>query len=229
MRLIEEYLSIQGEGNHAGMLTQFVRASGCAMRCFWCDSKYTWQKGRADYHKPVEEIVRSIDESRAVAVCLTGGEPLLQAAECMELVDQLVNFGYYVSIETGGDQPVLPFTELGIPKLSVCVDYKMPGSGMADRMLLENFASGVLSPYDCVKIVVANEADYLHAIKVLDQFPHLIDETVVYLHPLGAYKDGKVDMSENFRWLAERVIADCLPVKVGLQLHKIAWGNERKR
>ncbi len=212
LQVAEIFASIQGEGTRAGLPTAFVRLAGCALRCRWCDTAWAFEGGRS---MDVEEVVAAILETGLPRVCLTGGEPLLQPA-LPDLARRLaVGEGLDVVVETGGDRDisVLP------PPVSRVVDVKLPGSGMSGRMDPANLAR--LRPGDEVKMVIADRRDYEEARRIL------ADRLAGFPGPvLFAPVHGELAPAELAGW----VLADRLPVRLQLQLHKVIWpGEDRGR
>lgn len=207
MRISEIFYSLQGEGVLMGTPTTFVRTVGCNLDCTWCDTRYARDGGR---EMSVDEIFEEVERKDVPFVSLTGGEPLLQE-DIYRLVTTLIDNEYHVTIETNGSLPLesIPSSE----EIMISMDVKCPGSGMADRNLLDNLE--FLSPRDQVKFVIADRVDYLFARKVLRE--HEINAPVI-LTPVGG---------TALKELAEWVLADRLMVRVMPQLHKIIWGEKR--
>lgn len=215
MRINEIFYTIQGEGRAMGLPTVFVRTTGCNLRCTWCDTTYSFYDG-ADLS--LDQVLAKVGEHPAKRVCLTGGEPLLQR-DAVEFVRTLLGRGYEVIVETSGSLAVAPYAGLQPrEKLVLSVDVKCPGSGMQAQNDWANLP--LLAPQDQLKFVIADEADYAFAVKML------------------ATNDCKAEVifqacwqeqGNNLAWLAERVLRDGLDVRVGTQLHKHIWGDERAR
>lgn len=191
-----------------GLPTVFVRLTGCPLRCIWCDTKYAFQGGE-DLN--LETILDDVAEHALHYVCVTGGEPLAQAG-CPALLTALCDAGYSVSMETSG-----AFDIGGIDqRVSRIVDLKAPGSGECERNHFENIA--LLNAQDEIKIVIADENDYLWARQQLsslclaERCPVLFSSVADRLDPVR---------------LAEWIVRDRLPVRFQLQLHKVLWKNSR--
>lgn len=211
--LNEVYYTIQGECGFLGLPTVFVRTSHCPLRCVWCDSKYTFHEGTS---WTTEDLLRRVAEFPTRHVCLTGGEPLSQA-ESFRLCRTLVERGYTVEVETSGYEPIDAFNawpEALRGKLTVNLDVKCPGSAMANFNRWANLKE--LRAHDQLKFVLADRADYEYAKDVLKQ--HAVP-CQVYFHPVWK----ALEASEIAQWVKE----DGLPVHVGVQLHKILWGDVR--
>ena len=205
MRVIEVFHSIQGEGPLTGVRTTFVRTARCNLRCRWCDTKYSFGPGR---ERSIGSILAEVRRNRTRFVCLTGGEPLLQA-ESRELVVALSARGIDTVIETGGSLDVRPY--LGIDRVALSVDVKCPSSGMEGR----NYGSNLerLRSRDTVKFVVADRTDYLFARRARRLYRG--PATVVF-QPVWGTDAGR---------LADWVLKDRLDVRVMLQEHKLLSGD----
>jgi 7-carboxy-7-deazaguanine synthase len=212
MQVTEIFRSIQGESTYAGLPCVFVRLTGCNLRCVWCDTAYAFHGGKQMSVDEVLEAVRGFserDSQRAVSLVeLTGGEPLLQK-ETMPLTARLLNDGYRVMVETSGERYVgnLP------PAVIKIVDIKCPASGEGGKFCMDNLAA--LARHDQVKFVLAGRGDYEWARDFLREHP--LEETVeaVIFSPVFAQLEP--------RPLAEWILEDGLPVRLGLQLHKFIW------
>jgi 7-carboxy-7-deazaguanine synthase len=220
MVITEIFRSIQGEGTRAGLPCIFVRLTGCNLRCVWCDTAYAFHGGAK---MTMEEVLRSVrDLSHASfqgtplrLVEITGGEPLLQP-ETPALCQALLDAGYSVMIETSGERSIT-----SLPKEVIkIVDVKCPDSQEGDTFLLPNLEA--LSPNDEVKFVIAGRRDYEFARQFVAEHelakrtPHLIFSPV-FPDPHGAWS------GLGARELSEWILADGLPVRLGLQLHKFIW------
>ena len=221
MFITEIFKSIQGEGTRAGLPCIFVRLTGCNLRCTWCDTAYAFHGGQKvtldEVMERVESLNRRSDGSTAgiSLVELTGGEPLLQE-EIYPLAERLLAAGYTVMIETSGERFVgrLPKEVIKI------VDVKCPDSGQPDTFDPRNLAE--LSANDEVKFVISSRKDYEFAREFTCQ--HRLPERVreVLFSPVHDDPNGKWRGLEP-RELVEWMLEDGLPVRLGLQLHKIVW------
>lgn len=209
MKVIETFLSIQGEGVDSGLLTFFVRFSGCNLRCSYCDTKYAYAGGS---EMNIEEIIKLIGKTKAKKICLTGGEPLLQK-DLKELIKKLIELDYEVNIETNGSVK-LPIWVKN-KKICVSMDIKCPSSGMSDKMIYENLS--VLKEKDVVKFIIGDRNDYDFAKKIIKK----IKKANIIFNPVY----GQCDLKK----LVEDLIKDQLDnVRFGIQLHKIIWGPRKK-
>ena len=155
MHIIEIYKSVQGESSFAGLPCIFVRLAGCNLRCTWCDSEYTFSGGKKMSQEEVLSAVRKLAPVKLVEI--TGGEPLLQEREVVPLMQQLLDEGYEVMIETSGERPL----DKVPPLVHTIVDVKCPGSGECGRFRNENLR--FLSARDELKFVISDRADYEYA------------------------------------------------------------------
>ena len=209
MRICEIFSSLQGEGMLMGIPTVFVRTIGCNLDCSWCDTPYAREGGEEMEVSEVVERVRSFDLK---TVCITGGEPLIQE-ETYELIDILLNQGFYIQLETNGSISLDRL--LCYEELLISMDLKPPSSGMTNRMVMDNLES--LSICDQLKFVVVDREDMDYVEKVLSE--HTIRCPVIVTAA------GGVDLRNVAEWVMERK----LEVRVLPQLHKIIWGDERAR
>lgn len=210
LRLTEIFFSVQGEADAAGWPTVFVRLTGCPLRCTWCDTAYAFHGGQ---WWTIEAILAEVARHGARHVCVTGGEPLAQK-RCLILLRRLCDAGYEVSLETSGAIDVGPVD----PRVRKVVDLKAPGSGELERNRWDNLAH--LAPHDQVKFVLADRTDYEWARATVRQHA-LAARCMVLFSPVHG--------SLAPRDLAEWILADGLPVRFQLQLHKLLWGEESGR
>jgi 7-carboxy-7-deazaguanine synthase len=225
MFISEIFKSIQGEGTRAGLPCIFVRLTGCNLRCTWCDTAYAFHGGRK---MSVDEVLARVDElanrregapaSAAATVPLvelTGGEPLLQE-EIYPLAEKLLGAGYTVMIETSGERFIgrLPRQVIKI------VDVKCPDSGEADTFDMRNLEA--LTPEDELKFVLSSRRDYEFAREFTAQHQLASQIRQVLFSPVFDDPQGKWQGLEP-RQLVEWILADALPVRLGLQLHKFVW------
>ncbi len=213
----EIFHSLQGETSLVGVPFVFVRLTGCNLRCTYCDSAYAF-KGGKKYSIPA--ILAEIEPYRAKHVLLTGGEPLLQRP-VPALVEALRDAGYLVSVETHGEVSV----EKIAGRARIIMDVKTPSSQMARGNWRANLQH--LGPGDEVKFVIASPADYDWAKQILSTTSFPTSEILLspVMRTLGS--PGEFPGVEP-RWLAESILADRLPVRMQLQLHKLLWGADRR-
>jgi 7-carboxy-7-deazaguanine synthase len=219
VQITEIFRSIQGESTHAGEPCVFVRLTGCNLRCTWCDSEYTFFGGRKMTEEQVVAEVRRLAPEGLVEV--TGGEPMLQAKEVLPLMRRLLDDGYRVMLETSGERPLrdVPAEVIKI------VDVKCPHSGEPDTFRMENLQA--LTRQDEVKFVISDRVDYEFARDFARQ--HRLEQVVRAVIFSPAFrKDAAGERSTEHclldpRKLAEWILADGLPVRLGMQVHKFIW------
>jgi len=208
LRITEIFYSLQGEARTVGLPTVFVRLTGCPLRCVYCDTEYAFSGGELF---TLGQIADSVASHQPRYVTVTGGEPLAQP-NCLPLLTQLCNAGYEVSLETGGAMSVA-----GVDQRVVTVlDLKTPASGEVERNDYANIP--LLKPHDQVKFVICDRQDYEWARFKLDEYQLPRRVADVLFSPSHGQVEG--------RELAEWVLADNLPVRMQLQLHKILWNDE---
>jgi 7-carboxy-7-deazaguanine synthase len=220
MQITEIYKSLQGESTWAGLPCVFVRLTGCNLRCVWCDSEYTFTGGKKMSPDEVWEEVRRLSPDGGL-VEVTGGEPMLQEREIVPLMQRMVDAGYTVLLETSGERPLARVPE-GVVKI---VDVKCPDSGEGDTFHAENLAT--LGPRDEVKFVLSSRRDYEFAREFVAQHDLSRRVNAILFSP-AFRKDatGARDASHCLldpRELAEWILADNVPARLGLQLHKFIW------
>lgn len=207
LRITETFYSLQGESSRAGLPTFFIRLTGCPLRCGYCDTAYAFQGGNV---MELAALVQRAQDSGARYVCVTGGEPLAQP-DCLPLLSALCDAGFDVSLETSG---ALPIDAVDARVVRV-MDIKTPGSGEVERNHWPNLEH--LSAHDQVKLVLCDRADYDWAVALLRQHALAGRVQEVLFSPSAGQLDGAQ--------LAEWILADGLPVRLQLQLHKLLWGN----
>jgi 7-carboxy-7-deazaguanine synthase len=229
MVITEIFKSIQGEGTRAGLPCIFVRLTGCNLRCTWCDTAYAFHGGKK---MSLEEVLERVDElagrrgggvnaeTAVPLVELTGGEPLLQK-EIYPLAQGLLARGYTVMIETSGERFIgrLPKEVIKI------VDVKCPDSGEPDTFDMNNLAA--LTENDEVKFVISTRRDYEFAREFTLQHGLAKRVKQVLFSPVFEDLEGQWPGLEA-RLLAEWILADGQPVRLGLQLHKFIWDPATK-
>lgn len=210
LKITEIFLSLQGETTLAGLPTVFVRLTGCPLRCQYCDTAYAFHGGT---WRTLDEIIDAVCAYGIPQVCVTGGEPLAQRA-APELLRRLCDEGFRVSLETSGAIDIAAVDA----RVARIIDIKTPGSGEESRNRWDNLA--LLNAHDQLKFVICSRADYEWSKAKLLEWP-LAERCEVLFSPSFAQVSG--------RELAEWIIADRLPVRFQLQLHKILWGDEPGR
>ena len=218
LKVHEVFHSIQGEGARAGRPCLFIRLTGCPLRCVYCDTEHAFYEGGfREMDDLVAEVARRLGPPRlgpsAPFIELTGGEPLAHP-QAPDLLKALLGLGHEVALETAGSHDLAPVPR----KVIKIVDRKTPGSGEVHRWLESNL-DHMVPGQDELKLVLCDAADYAWA---RDWCAERVvwDRFEVIFSPVW----GRLEPS----WLAERVVADGLPVRVQVQLHKVLWGPERK-
>lgn len=201
----EIFYSIQGESTYAGRPCVFVRLTACDLRCSWCDTEYAFHEGRK---QSLDEVLAEVERADCPLVEVTGGEPLLQE-DVYPLIQSLIERGKTVLLETGGHRS----TARVPPPVVTILDVKCPGSGESHRNDWSNLER--LRPHDEVKFVVKDRADYEFARDVIARYRLAERVAAVHLSPVH----GVLDPRELSSW----VLADRLPARVQLQLHKYIW------
>lgn len=210
LKITEIFLSLQGESTLVGWPTIFVRLTGCPLRCQYCDTAYAFHGGAWQTR---EQVLAKVHELGVRHVCVTGGEPLAQKAS-LPLLAALCDAGYIVSLETSGAIDVSAVD----PRVIKVLDLKTPGSGEATRNRWENLAHlGVL---DQIKFVLCDRSDYDWAKAIVEEHD-LAARCTVLFSPSQTQLPAVT--------LADWIVADRLPVRFQLQLHKILWGGEPGR
>ena len=206
----EIFHSIQGESSRAGQLCVFVRLTACDLRCSWCDTPYAFHEGRK---MSVDEVVAAVETYGSPLVEITGGEPLLQD-DVYPLMDRLLAGGRTVMLETGGHRPTsrVPAAVLKI------VDIKCPASGEAAKNDWSNLDR--LEPHDEVKFVIQDRADYEFAREVIARHDLASRAAAVLMSPVHGVLEP--------RTLSEWMLADRLPARLQLQLHKYIWSPSER-
>lgn len=208
LQVSEVFYSLQGEAARAGLPTVFIRLAGCPLRCRWCDTAYAFTGGEA---MSVEAILDQVRRFQVRQVCVTGGEPLAQPG-CLPLLTALADAGFEVALETSGAFDISPVDA----RIARVMDLKAPDSGEEGRNRWQNLSC--LNARDEIKFVIASRRDYEWMRDCIRQ------RGLETLCPLVVSPAaGAIEL----RQLAEWVLADALPVRFQLQLHKLLWGNMR--
>ena len=210
LRITEIFYSLQGESSFVGLPTVFIRLTGCPLRCGYCDTAYAFTGGQ---WMQVSDILQQIKQYNATTVCVTGGEPLAQRS-CGELLSQLSDEGYQVSIETSGSMDISQVDS----RVSRIMDIKTPGSGEEPKNKYDNIQ--YLNQKDEVKFVLCDRNDYDWSKGIIDKY-ELLEKSQVLFSPVH---EG-VSPAD----LADWIIADQLNVRFQFQLHKFLWNDEPGR
>ncbi|MGE0481742.1 MAG: 7-carboxy-7-deazaguanine synthase QueE [Phycisphaerae bacterium] len=215
LRINEIFHSLQGEGTRTGERCVFVRLTGCHLRCTYCDTEYSFHEGE---WMSLDQVVERVRSFGCAFVEVTGGEPLLQPA-VLPLLSRLCDGFATVALETSGALSI----EQVDPRVVRIVDFKTPASGEVERNHWPNVA--LLTPRDEVKFVIADRADYDWAVGVLRRH-ELHRRCTVLFSPVVGHAGGVFQLYQGHlspRVLAEWILADALPVRFMLQLHKVIW------
>jgi len=225
MQITEIYKSLQGESTYAGLPCVFVRLTGCNLRCSWCDSEFSFYGGRKISREEIFSEVRGLSPNEGL-VEITGGEPMLQEREVVPLMQQLLEGGYQVLLETSGERPLARVP----PEVIKIVDVKCPNSGEPDTFLIENLEA--LQAHDEVKFVLSDRTDYEFARDFVRR--HRLAERVhAVLFSPAFRKDasGARDVSHCLldpEELAQWILADDVAARLSLQIHKLIWDPAAK-
>src|SRR5262245_42734137 len=206
----EIFYSIQGESTRAGQPCVFVRLTACDLRCTWCDTAYAFHEGTK---RTLDDVMAEVARFECPLVEITGGEPLLQD-DVYPLMERLLASGRTVMLETGGHRPIgrVPREVIKI------VDVKCPGSGESHRNDWSNLDA--LAPHDEVKFVIKDRADYEFAREIIARYDLPARCASVLMSPVHGVLDS--------RSLSEWMLADRLPARLQLQLHKFIWTPETR-
>ena len=206
LRITEIFYSLQGETNTVGLPTVFIRLTGCPLRCQYCDTAYAFHGGKT---LPINEILKQAKSYDTPYVTVTGGEPLAQK-NCVKLLTLLADNDFNVSLETSGAISVADIDK----RIVLVMDLKTPGSKEEHRNIYQNIDS--LSAKDQVKFVITDAEDYEWSKAILKKY-QLNNRCEVLFSPCVGFQD--------YGQLADQILADRLPVRFQLQLHKILWGD----
>jgi len=207
IRINEIFYSIQGESSRIGFPTVFIRLTGCPMRCTYCDTAYAFHQGN---QQEIDAIINQVQQYPTKFVTVTGGEPLAQK-NCLDLLDQLCDLDYEVSLETGGGIDISPVNA----KVKIILDIKTPKSGEVDNNFWPNLKQ--IKPMDEIKFVVANQEDFEWAIQTMHE--HQLDQKKILFSPVYNQLEGEL--------LAKWILDYGIEARLQLQLHKILWGEKQ--
>jgi len=211
LRVNEIFYSIQGESTFAGFPCIFIRMTGCNLRCTYCDTTFAYEEGD---DIPLDSILTTVKKFHCSLIEVTGGEPLIQN-ETPDLISALIKNGYTVLLETNGSQDISTVDT----RCTRIVDIKCPSSGMDNKNHWENLDYITLN--DQLKFVIAHRQDYLYAKKVLDTAAiKRRKKLLINFSPVF----NKIDLKDLAGW----ILADNLPVRLQIQLHKYIWGEHTK-
>lgn len=209
-RITEIFYSLQGETRTVGLPTVFVRLTGCPLRCGYCDTEYAFYGGEK---MEIADIVDKVMAYQPRFVTVTGGEPLAQPS-CRELLTTLCDQGVEVSLETSGAMDISNLD----PRVVVVMDLKTPGSGEESKNRYDNISQ--LQVKDQLKFVICDRQDYEWSKQKMNEY-NLAQRCEILFSPIH----GKLAPTELANW----IVADNLPVRMQIQLHKYLWGDEQGR
>ena len=207
LKITEIFYSLQGEARNVGLPTVFIRLTGCPLRCGYCDTAYAFSGGE---WMEISDIISQVRQYNTSFVTVTGGEPLAQKS-CTELLSQLCDAGYDVSLETSGAILV----DNVDPRVVKVLDVKTPASTEEAKNKFENLAC--LQNHDQVKFVICDENDYLWSRQIIEQY-QLVDRCEVLFSPCHGQLNATI--------LADWILRDQLNVRFQMQLHKYLWGDK---
>ena len=218
--VVEQFVSINGEGRRAGQLALFIRFAGCNLQCEYCDTKWANEPDTAYEACTTDQLVEAILNSGARNVTLTGGEPLLQKGmkELLERLRQHRNIR--IEIETNGSVDITPYSSPDMDdNVTFTLDYKTAVSGMEDRMCLSNYAN--MRSIDTVKFVVGSRQDLEQARQIIERYDLVARGCGIYLSPCF----GKIEPADMVDYMVEHNMNG---VNVQLQLHKFIWDPDER-
>jgi len=210
MKISEIFYSIEGEGIEIGRPEIFVRLSGCNLRCKWCDTKYAWNNGK---EMSVKEIIKEISKYPCKNVSITGGEPLLQKKETLELIKKLKEQNYWIQINTNGtifDEEIFRLVDL------ISMDCKCPSSRMKSNLKVLERTKELFDSKTQFKFIISDKEDYEYAKKIVSS----IRASTIIFQP-------EWNNRKNVKDLVEWVKTTGLDVRVILQQQKVIWGTRR--
>lgn len=218
-KVIEKFLSIDGEGPTQGELSTFIRFQGCNLRCKWCDTKYSYDTSESFEVLSGEEIYNYIKSNETYNVTLTGGEPLIQPniEELLMLLSK--DKKLKINIETNGAIAIKPFKSL-IPSENIryIIDFKLPDSGMTEFMNIDNFK--FLTKRDVYKFVIVSMNDLRYAENIIKKY-ELISKCQVYFSPVF----GSINLQDIVEFMKSNKLNG---VRLQVQMHKIIWGMDER-
>ena len=216
-KVVEKFISINGEGTLCGQLAVFIRFAGCNLNCSYCDTSWANKKNVPYQLMSIEGIYEYIKSTKVKNITLTGGEPLLQKG-IIKLLERLsLENELHVEIETNGSIPLNDFIKIKNPP-SFTMDYKLPSSKMEERMLLDNFK--YLTKKDTIKFVSGSFEDLNKAKFIIEEF-NLIEKTNVYISPVF----GEISMDSIVEFMVQNKMNG---VTLQIQLHKVIWDPNKR-
>ena len=212
MKVSEIFYSIEGEGTEIGRPEIFIRLAKCNLRCEWCDTKYSWNNGE---EMSIREIINEVTKHPCKSISITGGEPLLQREELLELIQRLKKLGYWIQINTNGtiyDKKIFELVDL------VSMDCKCPSSGMKSDPDALKKTKGLFASKSQFKLIISDEEDYRYAKNVV--------RTLLQGAPNVIFQP-EWDSRKFAKKLAVLAMEDQLDVRIILQQQKMIWGVKK--
>ena len=215
MKVVEKFISINGEGKRAGELAVFIRFKGCNLRCSYCDTIWALEKDCAFQEESPEEITQYILNTRIKNVTITGGEPLIQP-EIKKLIQLILDSdpNIRLEIETNGAVLIKDFRIENTSRLSFTMDYKLPSSGFENSMKLDNFQ--YLTRNDSVKFVAGNLEDLEETKQIIEKYSLIQKGITIFISPVF----GKIELTQIVDFMKENNMND---VRMQIQMHKVIW------
>ena len=213
MRVIEKFVSINGEGLRQGELAVFIRFANCNLRCSYCDTTYSFINPVYN-DESIDEIIDYINKQHVKNITLTGGEPLIQE-DIDILINRLVELGYRVEIETNGSVDIKKYLN---DKISFTLDYKLPTSLMEKFMLTDNY--NYVTKKDSIKFVCGDLNDLIKAKEIMIKYD-LINKTNCLISPVF----NQINLEDIVNFLIDNNLND---VRLSLQIHKIIWDPNKR-
>lgn len=217
MKINEVFYSIQGEGIFIGLPMVFIRVTGCNLRCSWCDTKYAYDNGNEITNL---DLINELKQYPSKNVCITGGEPMAQN-EILLLINDLIEGGYTIFLETNGSKFLGPLPKSNAIKVSM--DVKCPSSGEDQKMNFTNFE--LLAEGDQIKFIIKDQTDYEYAKNTIKKYPISTDCSIIF-SPCDMFKENNAEDLMNIQVLTEQILNDGIKVRVLPQLHKIIWPSK---
>lgn len=214
MRVIEKFISINGEGMKQGELAIFIRLEGCNLRCAYCDTTYSFMNAKYT-NETVDEIVDYCIETGIKNVTLTGGEPLIHD-DVEELIRELYKNNFNIEVETNGSVDISKYKDLD--KISFTLDYKTSCSKMSKFMNFDNYK--YLKRIDSIKFVCASHNDLIESLNIINKY-QLIGKCNLIFSPVW----GEIEFEDIVEFMKENKLNEC---RMQLQIHKIIWDKDTK-
>ena len=215
MKVVEKFISINGEGKRAGELAVFIRFKGCNLRCSYCDTLWALEPDCIFQEETPEEITQYILNTKIKNVTLTGGEPLIQP-EIKKLIQLILesDSNIRLEIETNGAVLIKDFRVENSSRLSFTMDYKLPSSGFENSMKIDNFQ--YLTKNDSIKFVSGSLEDLTKAKSIIDKYDLINKEITIFISPVF----GKIELTQIVDFMKENNMND---VRMQIQMHKVIW------